>query len=280
MDKTEPIKLFAIDLDGTLYDEHKKISDLSRKTIHKAIAAGIQPIIATGRGPDGAELALDLLEMDLPYICSAGAMIKSGKNGEVIYTNHFQNRNDLLKMIQFARETGSALLVEPLAGGLLFFGSDESIDLMDDQSKREIKHGTRTTDPEMDFDIPILKFTLVAPKPTMNAFRKMVEAECSAYNMVESGEQFLDLTAANTNKGTALEYYTKYSGLERDQTASIGDQEIDIHMLRYSQIKFAMGNAVDSLKQVAQLVTPSNNDHGVVWAIEHLLERNDANLFQ
>lgn len=280
MDKDERIKLFAIDLDGTLYDEKKRISELSRKMINKAMNSGIQPIIATGRGPEGAELALDLLRMDLPYICNAGAMIKSGRNGEIIYANSFHHRADLIKMIKFARETNTALLVEPLAGGIIYFGSATSLDIMDDQSKREIAKGKQTTDPESDFDVPLLKFTLVAPKALMDAFRQMVEQECSPYNMVESGLQFLDLTADDTNKGTALEYYAKYLGIHRAQTASIGDQEIDITMLNFSHVKFAMGNAVEPVKRVAQIVVPTNNEHGVVRAIEHLLERNNADIFQ
>lgn len=91
--------------------------------------------------------------------------------------------------------------------------------------------------------------------------------------MVISGEQFLDLTAPNTNKGTALEYYAKYIGVVPENVASIGDQEIDIHMLNYSGIKIAMRNAVPELKEVAQVIAPSNEEEGVEWAIQYLLER-------
>lgn len=276
MEKSKHIKLIAIDLDGTLYDENKHISDRSKNSILKALKAGVQPMIATGRGPDGAEQALDLLGFDLPYICSAGAMIKNGKNGDTLYAKTFENIDDLTKMIAFARVNDCALIAEPLEGGLIYFGSDESFKIMDTQTIREIQRGKRSVDPEMDFARPLLKFTLVADRPMMEAFRAMVESDCQPYNMVVSGTQFMDLTAKNANKGSALEYYAKYIGIDAIDIAAIGDQQIDVHMLSVAGVKFAVENAVDELKAIANVIAPSNNDHGVEWAIEYILENHHA----
>lgn len=265
-------KIFAIDLDGTLYTEKKQVSNKSRESIKRAMDEGIQPIIATGRGPKGAEIALERLGIDLPYICSAGAMIRSGIQGNYIYTNTFHNLAHLQKMISFARQTDTALLAELTTGEIRYFGSPKSLELIDEQTAAEISN-SQTRNPEKDFNLPLLKFTLVARRDLMNDFRKMVNKLGVGYNMVISGEQFLDLTAPNTNKGTALEYYAKYIGVLPENVASIGDQEIDIHMLNYSGIKIAMRNAVPELKEVAQVIAPSNEEEGVEWAIQYLLER-------
>lgn len=276
MNKSQHIKLIAIDLDGTLYDENKQISSRSRDSIIKAKQLGLQPIIATGRGPDGANLALKLLGFDLPYICSAGALIKNGKNGAVIYSKTFENNDDLSKMIAFARQNNCALLAEPLEGSLLYFGNDESFSIMDEQTIREIQRGKRSFNPELDFARPLLKFTLVAERIKMEEFREMVLNQCGPYNMVVSGVQFMDLTAKNANKGSALEYYAKYLGIDVANIAAIGDQQIDVHMLNVAGFKFAVENAVDELKAIANVITPSNNDHGVEWAIEYILENHYA----
>jgi len=264
--------IFAIDLDGTLYTEKKQISNRSRESIKRASNEGIQPIIATGRGPHGAEIALEKLGIDLPYICSAGAMIRSGIQGKVIYANTFHNHSHLQKMIDFARQTDTALLAELPSGELRYFGSSKSLEIIDDQTATELSHNAQTGNPDKDFDLPLLKFTLVASRDRLDDFREMVNQSKMGYNMVISGAQFLDLTAPGTNKGTALEYYAKYMGISPENIASIGDQEIDIHMLNYSGTKFAMQNAVPELKEIAQVITPSNEDEGVEWAIDYLLE--------
>ena len=265
-------KIFAIDLDGTLYSEKKQISNRSRESIKRAIDEGIQPIIATGRGPKGAEIALDRLGIDLPYICSAGAMIRSGIQGNIIYANTFHNHAHLKKMISFARQTDTAVLAELTSGEIRYFGSPKSLELIDEQTAAEISH-SQTYKPEIDFDLPLLKFTLVAQRDQMFDFRDMLNKFEISYSTVISGEQFLDLTAPNTNKGTALEHYAKYIGVAPENVASIGDQEIDIHMLNYSGIKIAMQNAVPELKEIAQVIAPSNEEEGVEWAIQYLLER-------
>lgn len=273
IDRDSITKIFAIDLDGTLYTENKQITQRSRQSLVRAIEAGIQPIIATGRGPYGAELALNQLGIDLPYICSAGAMIKSGIDGKTLLANTFHNQHHLRLMINFARETDSALLVELPTGQIRYFGSFKSLKLIDEQTKRELLRSIKTNDPEIDFDLPILKLTLVAHEKTLNEFRTMVKQNNMGYNMVASGIQFLDLTAENTNKGSALAHYANYYGIHSQFIASIGDQEIDIQMLNFSGIKIAMDNAVPELKKIADIIAPSNDRDGVSWAVDYLLQR-------
>src|SRR5450830_271798 len=116
------IKLFAIDLDGTMYTSKRGITTRVRNAILLAEENGLQPVIVTGRGRRGAEIALETLGMDFPYICSAGALLRSGINGETIHAWTFHEHNELMRIIDFTRQYGTGLIAEPHEGRPYWFG--------------------------------------------------------------------------------------------------------------------------------------------------------------
>ena len=63
-------------------------------------------------------------------------------------------------------------------------------------------------------------------------------------------------------------------GYSSDEVAAIGDQEIDLHAFRFSGLSIAMGNSVQSLKDQAKWIAPSNDEHGVAWALEEIINQN------
>jgi hydroxymethylpyrimidine pyrophosphatase-like HAD family hydrolase len=61
-------------------------------------------------------------------------------------------------------------------------------------------------------------------------------------------------------------------GYALDEIAAIGDQMIDIPMLRLAGFSAAMGNARAEVRAAADLVAPSNDEDGVAWFIEQILQ--------
>ena len=53
---------------------------------------------------------------------------------------------------------------------------------------------------------------------------------------------------------------------------SFGDNENDLGMFEYAGYGVAMGNAIEKLKEKANYVTLSNNDDGIAYAIEKMIE--------
>ncbi len=269
------IKLLAIDLDGTMYTTDRKITQVVRDAIQEAVDNGIQPVIVTGRGRRGAELALENLDRDFPYISSAGASIRSGLNGEIIGAFSFHQHDEVLQVIDFSRSTKTGLITESIEGHNYWFGPDAMNEIMDPLTVTEALKSFRTTNPELDFDMPLLKITMTAPNDLLKEAVKLIETNCPSLDHVFSGTQYIDLTAKGVNKGSALQVLAKEIGINRDEIASIGDQEIDLEMLKYSGMSFAMENAVASLKNVASFIAPSNDKDGVAWAIKKIIQTNN-----
>ena len=63
--------------------------------------------------------------------------------------------------------------------------------------------------------------------------------------------------------------FCEYFGFSREETMAIGDGGNDVEMLQHAGIGVAMGNARDEVKQVADYVTDSVDDNGVVNALKH-----------
>ena len=268
------IKLIAIDLDGTMYTTNRTVTDPVRQALRNATNNRIQPIIVTGRGQRGAEIALETLDMDFPYICSAGALVRTGLSGHSIHSWTFHKHDELVHLINFTRHNGTGLIAEPLEGPTFWFGPDSMNEIMDPLTAKETKKSQRSFQPEKDFDLPLLKVTITADPAKLAEAEKLVRAECPSIHQVYSGIHYIDLTAEGVNKGSALRALAKNMQLHPTEIAAIGDQEIDLQMLKFAGLPIAMANAVPALINCAKWIAPSNDDDGVAWAIDKIIQQN------
>lgn len=266
------IKLIAIDLDGTLYNSQHQLTERGREAVHKAKNSGIQPVIVTGRGRRGAENALEALGLELPYICSAGALVRPGRQGQAWHSWPFQAHDEISHIIDFCRANpGTGLIGETPEGTPLWFGPDSMNEVMDPLTSREAFRSQRTQEPETDFDRPLLKVTLAAEPNLLAQAETVLRQHCPSLHYTYAGIQYIDLTAEGVNKGAALAALAEQLDLYPDQIAAIGDQCIDLKMLQYAGLPVAMQNAVPELKEVAHWIAPSNDEDGVAWVIEKIL---------
>ncbi len=268
------IKLLAIDLDGTLYNSERQVTQPVRAALATAYEKGLQPVIVTGRGRRGAENALKTLEMDFPYICSAGSLLRTGLGGETLQAWTIHAHDELMHVINFTRQFGAGLITDTPEGIPYWFGPDSMSEIMDPLTAKEAKKSLRSYEPETDFDRPLLKVTITADPELLTKAEQIVRAECPSFQQVYSGLQYIDLTAEGVNKGTALQSLAESLNLQPEEVAAIGDQAIDLYMLQYAGLPIAMSNAVPELKQAATWMAPSNDEDGVAWAIEEILKFN------
>lgn len=269
------IKLLAIDLDGTLYNSNHQLTVRGREAVLNAKNAGLQPVIVTGRGRRGAENALDALGFELPYICSAGALVRPGPSGDPLYAWTFQAAEELLPLFQFSRENQTGLIADTLEGKPYWFGPDAMSEIMDPLTAKEAFKSIRSYAPEADFDRPLLKMTIAAEPGLLQQAEQVVRQNCPSLHQTYSGPNYIDLTADGVNKGFALRALAEAWGLEAAEIAAIGDQCIDYQMLAFAGLPIAMANAVPELKHIAKWLAPSNNEEGVAWAVDQILQQNE-----
>ncbi len=270
------IRLIAIDLDGTLFNSRQEVTSINKQAIQKALESGIKIAIVTGRGRIGAERGLDMLGLELPYVCSAGALAREGRAGPALYAHAFHRPKELSHLFDFSRKSGAGLIADTPEGASLWFGPDSMEESMDPMSAADARRSLRTLAPEKDLDRPLLKMTIVAEMEVLQLAEKLVREKCPSIHQTYSGLKYIDLTGQGVNKGAALKALAELWKLRPHEIAAIGDQAIDIEMLKYAGLPVAMSNGVDALKRVAKWIAPSQDDDGVAWALEEIILLNQS----
>ena len=91
-------------------------------------------------------------------------------------------------------------------------------------------------------------------------------------DVTSSKDNFLELMEPGINKWNAVSAIGKLYGVTREEIMCIGDSNNDLVMIKNAGMGVAMGNAKESVRQAAKLVTASNNEDGVALVIETILQ--------
>ena len=275
------IKLVALDLDGTLFDNSSRISKRNLTAIRSITDKGIHVVISTGRPFEG--IPFDQIKgTGINYAITAnGSGIYEISTGKCLYENAMDEE-----------------LVTPILNFLLtrdihmdaFIGGKgyTPIQCVETAQKltvpSSIKNYIITTRTRLD---NILQFIhenqLKVQKMTLNFYpaadgtlidretvRKFLVSNPSI-TTVCAGYNNLEFTRADANKGVGLRKLAEILGVNPDATMAIGDTENDLAIIEAAGIGVAMGNATDAVKARADYVTTTNTKDGVAAAIEHFI---------
>ena len=275
------IKLVALDLDGTLFDNSSRISKRNLTAIRIITDKGIHVVISTGRPFEG--IPFDQIKgTGINYAITAnGSGIYEISTGKCLYENAMDEE-----------------LVTPILNFLLtrdihmdaFIGGKgyTPVQCVETAQKltvpSSIKNYIITTRTRLD---NILQFIhenqLKVQKMTLNFYpaadgtlidretvRKFLVSNPSI-TTVCGGYNNLEFTRADANKGVGLRKLAEILGVNPDATMAIGDTENDLAIIEAAGIGVAMGNATDAVKARADYVTTTNTKDGVAAAIEHFI---------
>ena len=275
------IKLVALDLDGTLFDNSSRISKRNLTAIRSITDKGIHVVISTGRPFEG--IPFDQIKgTGINYAITAnGSGIYEISTGKCLYENAMDEE-----------------LVTPILNFLLtrdihmdaFIGGKgyTPVQCVETAQKltvpSSIKNYIITTRTRLD---NILQFIhenqLKVQKMTLNFYTAadgtLIDRETVRKFLVSNpsittvcgGYNNLEFTRADANKGVGLRKLAEILGVNPDATMAIGDTENDLAIIEAAGIGVAMGNATDAVKARADYVTTTNTKDGVAAAIEHFI---------
>ena len=274
-----PVRLCAIDIDGTLLNSQFQISPADREALQQAHARGVEIVLVTGRRHTFALPIAQQLGFDICLISSNGAVTKS-LAGELFYRELLQAEavrklcdamGDFRRnmVVTFDREERGALVVEGLDG---FTGS---ISGWMQKNAAYIAHVSPieqclTCDPiQAMYCGPVAQMREAAARLVGSAVAKEVTMLRTEY--VRRDLAILDVLKAGCTKGSAVARWARHRGISRDQVMAIGDNYNDLEMLAFAAYPVIMGNACDELKQSGWQVTASNDENGVAAALSAVL---------
>lgn len=263
------IDLIAIDMDGTLLDSNHAISPRVKHAVAAARTRGIRIVLATGRPFSGVEEYLDELGMagEEDYCITFNGAVIQNAAGTKSVAETTLGYDDFIYCEKVARDLGVHFHVL-YERSMMTPNADISSHTVRDAyiSRTPLMYrSVEQVDPSWRFR----KFMMVDSAPVLDrAIAQLPPELMQRYTVVKSAADFLEILHPDAGKGTALEALAAYLGVPRERVMAIGDQENDLVMLEFAGLGVAMGNAIASVKAVADHVTTSNNEDGVAIAIE------------
>lgn len=261
------------DMDGTLLNSKKEISDTDRTAIEKFTALGGKFTVATGRTLQSFEQYRNMIDLPMPVVMYNGGGIYDYANDKMLYSRFLpcNARNMAAELLRLMPELGGEVLTTD--GTYVFSNTDY------------MQYHTRICGITPEFadinDIPDngwfkVLFT-IAPEdiPNVQLLVRHLGYDKDA-DFVKSSDIFLEMLPKGSSKGSALNEYRRLEGMEDMTFVAVGDFNNDIEMIKAADIGACPANAEEEVRQAADIILEHTNDEGAVAElIEYIISRCD-----
>jgi Cof subfamily protein (haloacid dehalogenase superfamily) len=270
-----PIRLIALDIDGTLLDSSWQLPDANRAAIAEATRRGIEVALVTGRRYDFAMPIARKLDSPLTMIVNNGALVRT-HDGET-HLCHLLPRETAERVLR-------ATLPWREGAGVVFNRARENqiiLEVMDTDNPIRSAYYARNRE-FLALANPLETCLIEDPIQVMFSGRvkPMREAEAAlraltfaddfrlAVTVYESRDfSMIDVIHPDCSKGSSLAEWAALRGFAREEVMAIGDNHNDLEMLSFAGVPVVMGNCVPELKTFGWHETGTNDENGVALAI-------------
>ena len=279
MKHDQDIRIIALDLDGTLLDSQKRLSEANRAALEAAAKKGVHIVPTTGRFFGMMPPAV----RDLPFVRYAitinGAQVYDREADAAIVRDEIplQMALDLMRMldgydvIYDCYRSNWGWMTEALQAKAEDYATDAHYLKMIRGFRRpvaDLKAHLEATAAEGDVQ-KVMLFARNVPEggSVTKAITAAVEAKFPAIKVTASTWNNLELNIASAHKGNALKRFAEHLGLTLASCMAFGDGMNDLTMVEAAGVGVAMANAHPRVLAVADHVTRSNDEDGVACAL-------------
>lgn len=268
--------MVAIDIDGTLVNDHKQIGEKTKAAIKQARKQGVYVVLCTGRPLSGVKDYLEELALvgeDDYAITFNGAKAQITGTGKAIFEN-LLSPEQVAHLDQVSHELQiRGQIVMPNSEVITTFKNISPYTVLDAfYTKMPLYY----CEPEkLATHSAAAKYMWVDEPEVITAKLKDLDPEVIADKYtVLSAPCFFEIMHPKAHKGAAVLELGKYLGLTKDQIMVLGDENNDLTMFEVAGFGVAMGNANDQIKDLASAVTADNDHDGVGVALEKYVLKN------
>lgn len=254
-------KLLMFDLDGTLLRTDKSISKKTLDVLNKCREYGYIIGISTSRGEQNCLSYLEQLKPDV-LITSGGALVK--KENEYLVKAVFsrQQTNDIIKFARKVCGEECEITVDTIDKHFWNYKIDpKAVDK---------NWGDSVWTDYNDFTEEALKICIEIFSDENAKLIKNSLADCDFARF--SDGYWYKLTKMGITKEYGINIVCDSYGLNLSDVIAFGDDYADIEMLRMAGIGVAMGNAIEEVKNIADIVIEPNDDDGIAKYLEKIIE--------
>lgn len=256
------------DMDGTLLNSQKQITERDRSAIEKFMSLGGKFTIATGRTIQSFEQYYDMLDLKMPLIMYNGAAIYDSLKNELLYTCPLPSdaRRIAIEILNAMPHIGGEVL---RTDGTYVFRNSEYQALHTKICGVDPYYIPLEEIPEGGW-LKVL-FSM-APEDITRIDILVKQLGYDNVSFVKSSDIFYEMLPLGVTKGTALEQYRKLDGMDDYTFVAAGDFDNDTDMLIKADLGAAPANAEEDVKRAADIVLKNSCDTGAIAELaEHII---------
>jgi Cof subfamily protein (haloacid dehalogenase superfamily) len=267
-----PVRLIAMDMDGTLLSDDCQIPEENIRAMREANEAGIRLAIVSGRIPEDISYFMsDAGFLDCFVLGLNGGYCLDKPHGEAIFT-HYMADCDVEKCIgilESERVTYSAFGRSHVAISRPF-STGKELDHWGTHLKRKgnllYTYGMEGIRNQRELGTNKIVYIDREDPARLARIREQI-MKITGVEVTSSWNNNIEIMPRDVHKGTALHALSDMLHIEQSQVMAIGDNDNDIPMLTWAGYGVAMGNASDGAKAAAEFETDDNENAGVAKAI-------------
>ena len=265
-------KLIAMDLDGTLNNDEKQITEVTKAALMAAQQKGVRLALASARPSPGLYRERDALRLqDHEGILMSynGGRIVDAASGKVL----FETSMPLDETKAVLRELEKLPVTPILDDGVQFYVTDRNAYMVEYEC-----WNNQMVCSEVENLADFLSFApvkiLMSVQPDL---LKDVQAQIAAFlpedlTVVQTAAFYLEVIPKVINKGQGIHDICRTLDISPEEVIAFGDAANDIPMLQAAGVGVAMGNAAEAVKAAADKITLTNNEDGIAAALAELLD--------
>ncbi|HWV27926.1 MAG TPA: HAD family hydrolase [Aeromicrobium sp.] len=254
-------RLVALDVDGTVVDYANRLSPAVHASVNAMRDSGVEVVIATGRAVPGVLNCADKLGFEGYAIASNGALVISYRPLEILNAVTFDASEAVGRIVE--RIPDALVAVEEIGVGYRVsapFPAGEITGTITVQSVEELVAE------------PVTRVIVRAPERSVNEFHTLAdELGLEDTNYYVGYTAWLDIAPQGVSKASGLQVLCDKLGVDASDVLAVGDGNNDVEMLQWAGRGVAMGQAPDLLKDVADDVTGSIEEDGLVAELRRYL---------
>ena len=275
------IKAVFIDIDETLTNSQREVTEKTKLEIKKCVENGVKIILTSGRSRREAMNFQEQIGTS-PYIVSSnGASAYDAENGVEIYNERIDPQM-VLQLIRHSRENGYRIKLN--YKDLLVMNEAAYPDEKDKEVSYEELERVAVEEQVVQCVITSTDFE------KMRFFRDYIKNECVGIAVANESKRFknpdlkpsrnyyCDVASVKVSKGNAVKAVCEYFEIKTEEIVTIGDGENDLSMLGLTPNSVAMGNSLPEIKEKANYVTASNDEDGVAKVLGFIIKVNEKEM--
>ena len=267
MDSMKNVKMVITDMDGTLLNSNHEVSSKFFEIFDHLNQQNIIFVAASGRPYYSIVDKLQTIKNHITIVAKNGSLVI--QNDEILLSNsiNHQKLSNLFDLVTTIKNSHPLFCTRHRA-----YIRRTSIELI--QLFSEYYSNYSVIDSVEEIEGEVIKIALYNDTNSEAYIYPFVKHIDTDFKVVVSGNHWVDISDFTTNKGNAIKFLQSHHNISPSETMAFGDYNNDFEMLQLATYSYAMANAHDAIKAVANYQTKSNDELGVELILEQLVTKN------